>query len=81
MSRLQWWNYYVLQWFCFRIARDVRQSRQQILTLSWGLIFVWPLTCWGNPYKPTYPKYHRLWYTERGKSELGTYKVKQEKKK
>jgi len=56
-------NYFFCQFLFFRIAREVVNNK----THSWGVLFVLPMTGWSTNYKPTNPKYRRLFTTKAGK--------------
>lgn len=42
-------NYYVFQWFFFRLAKEIDPQTKK--TKRWLLIFVWPRTGWENDYR------------------------------
>ena len=63
MSRLLKFNYYFCQFLFFRIARGVKDGQ----TLSWGILFVLPITGWNSDFIPRNPKYIRVFWTKAGK--------------
>ncbi len=63
MSKLLKLNYYFCQFLFFRIARQVLDNK----TLSWGILFVLPMTGWNSNFVPSNPKYIRLFRTKAGK--------------
>lgn len=60
-------NYFILQWFFVRLTK-VAKNAEDRRPLSWGVIFVRPLSGWKGPYKPAKPKYYRLWKTKLGRT-------------
>ena len=64
MSALKFVNMVFCQWFFFRITRAYNLLNGNYVVVAWGLIFVLPLTGWGNGYKPKNPKFHQLWKTD-----------------
>ena len=47
-------NYYILQWFCIRLAKVVNEKgKVMYYYIMWGIV---PLTGWDGPYKYLYTK-------------------------
>jgi len=44
-------NYFILQFFFFRLARIIRSDKGAVITIGWSLIyFIVPLTGWNHNY-------------------------------
>ena len=48
MSGLHFLNYWILQWFCVRLTKVLNTKTKKII--RWKLLWVLPLTGWGNDY-------------------------------
>ena len=49
MTRLEWWNFWIVQFLCVRVARYIEDDEQ----VAWGIIGpVLPFTGWGCAYAP-----------------------------
>jgi len=62
-SRLGKWNFYLLQWFWFRVTREYEDREcfeigWKAQQTGWGILFVAPMSGWGCDYWPKSKSHH-----------------------